>query len=303
MIWIMLEPDSGDYELVEFEDEGDKTCVIDPAMVGEVEGIDWGSIRPDWLKDNGTIVVLLGSEEYPDTILGNPHAGEKEIKGLSVYLNSRFWDLSAVDIKVVELRSEKKSKWPQSVDDRDDTRRPNNRQIRGARHYVTDVKAEKGKLREKGVVTLDNERVVAEWYLWDGERPHVDSYAKKGGYIAVRYNDELFQPTSNKVHFRWFGVIEGKVQQNLTIILEPPHYQSNNGRWGIHVDQSRNRLIFTGNGEKGIDAPLSDWGLSSQKICQKQSLVQFAKRAVTLRDPSKMKITVSDYKTNSAIAG
>ena len=29
---------------------------------------------------------------------------------------------------------------------------------------------------------------------------------------------------------------------------------------GIHPDQSRNRLIFTGNGEKGVDVPLSDWG-------------------------------------------
>jgi hypothetical protein len=30
--------------------------------------------------------------------------------------------------------------------------------------------------------------------------------------------------------------------------------------WGIHPDQSRNRLIFTGNGEKGVGLPLSDWG-------------------------------------------
>jgi len=261
MIWIMLEPDSGDYELVEFEVEGDKTCVIDPSLVGEVDGIDWATIKPDWLEDHGTIVVLLGSEQYPDTVLGNPQAGEKEIKGLSVYLNSRFWDLSTVDIRVVELRSEKKSQWPQSADDKDNARRPNNRQIWGARYYLIDVNAQKGSLREKGTLVLDGDRVIGEWYLWEGERPHIDSYAKKGGYIAVRYNDELFQPTSNKVHFRWFGIIEGKVQQNLTIILQPQHYQSNDARWGIHVDQSRNRLIFTGNGEKGVEIPLSDWGL------------------------------------------
>jgi len=30
--------------------------------------------------------------------------------------------------------------------------------------------------------------------------------------------------------------------------------------WGVHPDQSRHRLIFTGNGEKGAALPLADWG-------------------------------------------
>ena len=74
-------------------------------------------------------MVLLGKDGFHDTVLGNPEAGEKEIKGLSVYLNTRFWDLSNVDIKVVELRSEKKTQWPQDRNDKDDVRRPNNRTI------------------------------------------------------------------------------------------------------------------------------------------------------------------------------
>jgi hypothetical protein len=258
MIWIVLDPDSGDYELTEFEGDEGKNCVIDPQPV---EGIDWSALRPSWLVDHGTIVVLLGSEEYPDTILGNPQAGEKDIKGLSVYLNSRFWDLSAVEVKVVELRSDKKSQWPQSAIDKEDTRRPNNRQIFGAKYYLTDIKAPSGRLAASDIMLLDGERVAVEWYLWDGERPAIHSYAKKQGYIAVRYNGELFHLTSGKVVFRSFGIIESKVQQNLTIVLEPQLYQVTNGRWGVHPDQSRNRLIFTGNGEKGIELPLSDWGL------------------------------------------
>ena len=31
--------------------------------------------------------------------------------------------------------------------------------------------------------------------------------------------------------------------------------------WGVHPDQSRNRLIFTGNGEKGVELPVSEWGM------------------------------------------
>jgi hypothetical protein len=71
----------------------------------------------------------------------------------------------------------------------------------------------------------------------------------------------LFHLTTKKVPFRWFGVVESKVQQNLTIILEPDLYDQRGGLWGVHPDQSRNRLIFTGGGEKGVDLPLSDWGL------------------------------------------
>ena len=218
MIWIVLDEDSGDYELVEFQDGEQKSCVVEPP---NLEGVNWAAIRPEWLQDHGTIVVLLGSEAHPDTVLGNPFAGEREIKGLSVYLNARFWDFGATEVKVVELRSEKKSQWPVGPSDRDDARRPNNRQINGAKYYLESVSAKSGSLKAADVRLLDDDRVALEWYLWAGERPNVDSYAKKTGYIAVKYKGELFQLTSHKAHFRWFGVIESKVQQNLTLILEP----------------------------------------------------------------------------------
>ena len=192
-------------------------------------------------------------------MLGNPDAGEHAIKGLSIYLNSRFWDLSNLEVTIVELRSEKRESWPLSATDRDDARRPNNRKIHGARHWLEGISSANGKLSAKGSLRLAQGRVTAEWYLWQGERPAIHSYAKKSGYIAVRYRDELFELTQNKALYRWFSIVESKVQQNLTIILVPDHYAPDT-RWGIHPDQSRNRLIFSGEGEKGISIPLSDWG-------------------------------------------
>lgn len=263
MIEIVLDPELGEYELVEFKTADGTSCVIDPSAIdwAEEDEIDWGALRPDWVKDHGTIIVLKGSEQYPDTVLGNPQAGEADIKGLSVYLNTRFWDLSQYEIRVVELRSEKKNQWPQGARDRDDSRRPNNRRIYGARHFLTEVTAQNGRLAHKGELLIDEERVRAEWYLWEGERPAIHSYAKKGGYIAVRYHDELFELSSGKVQFRWFGIVESQVQQNLTIILEPQHYRPDTGFWGVHPDQSRNRLIFSGEGQKGVALPLDTWGL------------------------------------------
>jgi hypothetical protein len=95
MIQIELDPDSADYQLVEFQSEKGTAYVINPADVDWGEDINWSAIAPQWARTNGTSIVLLGSEEARDTILGNPKAGENAIKGLSVYLNSRFWDLTA----------------------------------------------------------------------------------------------------------------------------------------------------------------------------------------------------------------
>lgn len=262
MIWIILDEASGEYELVAFETpDGNKTYVADPNQVKTEDGIHWGVIAPNWVKEHGTVVVLLGSDAYPDTLLGNPSSGEDDLKGLTVYLNTRFWDLTKVDVTVVELRSNKKNQWPQSADEKDDARRPNNRKIRGARHYLLEQQAKNGKLSSTDIALLAEDRVIVEWYLWEGERPEIHTYAKEGGYIAVRYNDELFQLTSSKVNFRHFGIIESAVQTNLTLILEPQHYKEGGLLWGIHPDQSRNNIIFTGNGERGAQIPLVDWGM------------------------------------------
>lgn len=259
MIWIMLDEETGDYELREFASEDGMQCVIDPSSV-EWPDVDWSLLKPDWLGDHGTIVVLLGSESNSDTVLGNPDSGETDIKGVSVFLNSRFWELGDTEVTVVEVRSSKPTSWPLGPDDRNDARRPNNRRIWGARYYLDRIDTSAGRLASSGAVLLDDERVRAEWYLWEGDRPAIHSYAKKNGYIAYRYRDELFQLTSHKAHFRYFGVIESAVQSNLWIILEPQHFQLDGARWGVHPDQSRNRLIFTGNGEKGVEPPLVDWG-------------------------------------------
>lgn len=265
MIWICLDTETGDYELTEFEVGDARQCVIDPdEMDWADDDVDWSALRPDWIEDNGTIVVLLGSENHTDTVLGNPDAKEADLKGLSQYLNSRFWDLSRANVVVAELTNQFKSNWP--VQPGDPHRKVNNRQIKGARYHVEVVeKTDKngkvvGKMKSSGELTLDDERVGVSWFLWEGERPGIHPYAQKKGYIAIRYKDELFELTNSKPHFRWFGIIESEVQSNLTLILEPQWLERGAAQWGIHPDQSRNRVIFTGNGEQGVSIPLDDWG-------------------------------------------
>jgi hypothetical protein len=261
MIWIRLDEESSDYELVDFEDETGKTVVVDPAVVDwpAMGQIDWSNVKPDWIEEHGTVIVLLGSEAHPDTVLGNPEANEDTLKGLSLYLNTRFWDLRDIDVNVPELKNELRTEWPKGPEDTEKYQK--RRQAQGAVYYLTEVNAKSGGLEDSDVLFLDEDRVATEWYLWKGERPNIGPYARKGGYIAVRYNGELFHVSSSKVHFRWFGIIESEVQHRTTIILEPRHYGEGSAKWGVHPDQSRNRLIFSGGGERGVEVPLSDWGL------------------------------------------
>lgn len=267
MIWIRHDPDTDNYVLEDFVDEqGKRVSVLDLNSVDWTETpddeIDWSRLKPDWIDDHGTVVVLLGSEEDPDTILGNPDAGESGLKGLNLYLNTRFWDLSDMEVWVTEFSTAQKNQWPTGPDDAESDARVQRRRAQGAKYYLTDVGGQtSGSLGASDVLLLDEERVLTEWYLWEGERPNIGPYAKRGGYIAVRYKGELFHVTSRKIEFRWFGIIESEVQHRTTIILEPRHYGQGGGKWGVHPDQSRNRLLFSGGGIKGDAIPLADWGL------------------------------------------
>lgn len=262
LIQIVLDDATGDYELVEFSaGGGKKSCVVDPDFHDETEKINWSTCVPKFAREHGTTIILLGSDTHPNTVLGNPEANEGDIKGLSVYLNTRFWDLTRSEVIVTELRSVHKNQWPESSEETRDDRRVNNRQALGARYFLKDVTTDRGRPKAAGTVPLQDDKVQAEWYLWEGQRPAVDSYAQKAGYIAIRYGNELFELTNHKVDFRHFGIVEGKVQQALTIVLQPALYDPGDGKWGIHPDQSRNRLIFTSPEKRGAAIPLSDWGM------------------------------------------
>jgi hypothetical protein len=113
MIQIVYDHETNEYELVEFQAGSTTSCVINPTDIDwRDHEVDWGLVTPDWARDHGTVVVLLGSEEAPDTILGNERGDEGDIKGLSVYLNTRFWDLAKPNVSVLELTPTRRTAGP-----------------------------------------------------------------------------------------------------------------------------------------------------------------------------------------------
>jgi hypothetical protein len=272
MIWVTTDPATGEYGLRNFEaedpDTGDMQIVEVVTPFNDAEhGCDWGAVRPDWLEDHGTVVVLLGDNENSDTVLGDPSRGpEGDIKGISTYLNRRIWDVaSSIEITVDELRVSDRGQWPISKEmahvSGGANRRTNRRRIEGAKYYIEYPMSSftKGKLAASGTVPV-GEGTEVDWYLWEGERPNIQSYAAQGGYIAALYNNELYDVTNHHSTYRSFGVLEQQVRSKLWLVMRPQAFDENNGKHGVYPRGDRNSLLIMGGPRAGDPLPINDWG-------------------------------------------
>lgn len=270
MIWIHEEDET--FCPFPFHLEGETKVVINP-----VEDIDWdewhdyldvnwGQVAPKWIKEHGTMIVLLGSKDHVHTVKGDPkNSREKSIKGLSKYLNTRFWDLSDFEVKVAELNHENKNEWPRNSEEQKG--KINNRKIEGAKYYLNynfknKEKAKKGFLDAKGSISLFDGKLEVEWFLWNGERPEISDSAQKNGFIGIRLKDELFEVNNNIRRFRHFGIYNNEVKEKVTIILKPilKGDSKDDPIWGVHQSNDRNLLYFSSSEEKSVPIPYAEWG-------------------------------------------
>lgn len=273
MIWVRQDKDTGEYGLRLFRAQNDTTG--EETLEGVVEpfndpqsGCDWSKVKPAWIQDHGTVMVLLGNTAQDDTVLGDPNRDEADLKGLAAYLNRRVWTVAAgTEVIVDELRSSDRKTWPKNEVEAHNTgggrsgdSRTNRRLIQGARYYVDYATAafSKGKVKDKGDLVLADQTKV-HWYLWEGDRPGVHSYAANQGFIAALYKNELYDATSHLSVYRSFGVTDPGVRQRLWLILEPLPYDDK-ARRGVYPRTDRNTLLLQGGPDAGEPLPMSTWG-------------------------------------------
>ena len=269
MIWMKLDPESGEYglKLETCQGDGDVISleeVYDP-YVDEVHGCDWSAIKPDWIDDHGTVIVLLGNSPTSDTVAGDPTREESDIKGISTYLNRRFWELpEGVEVYVDEVRTAERSGWPANEliahgpPKPGHDRRTNMRQIMGAKYYIEYAveRFKDGELGPHGEIIL-SDRTVVHWYLWLGDRPKIHSYAAISGYIAALYQNELYDVSDHHSTYRLFGVVESSIRRKLWLIVEPPFDPE--GKTGVYPKTDRNSLLIKGGAAAGAPLPINDW--------------------------------------------
>jgi hypothetical protein len=246
MIWLSQDKHSGEYGL------RNQRVGPDPDTgaftVDDVYGpykdaahkIDWRKVRPAGGGKHGTIVVLLGNAPDQHTVEGDPRdqsAGEEGLRSIASYLNRRMWVLpEGCQVTVEELRTRDRARWA--------TERTTDRAILGAHHFITypPGSPEGGKLGATGTVALTDGTSV-EWFLWEGDRPAVHSYAAVAGYVAAEYKNELYDVSAHHALYRLFSVAESAVRQRLWLIVHPPHLEEH-GRRGVYPRTDRNALLY-----------------------------------------------------------
>lgn len=267
MIWVYRHPESGEYKLRPFvavDDWGNEEIVHVAAPFDDPEhGCHWGLVGPDWIREegHGTVLVLLGNDPSQDSVRGDPGREEDALRGVTRFLNERFWELPAgVTCTVEEFVSHER--WPASSAEAfsgSKNRRINNRNVEGAKFFVEYPKEfPDGKLASAGTVDLDDGTAV-DWYLWEGSRPAVQSYAKLNGYTAALYKNELYELSDHHSRFRSFGVTENAVRERLWLIVRPPFWEETS-RYGVYPRGDRNALLMTGAGWVGDPIPMTEWG-------------------------------------------
>lgn len=258
MIHIRFEPKREIYGLRTFGE--DNLSVVDPDFEdGEYGFMNWSHSFPDWVREarHGTVVVLLGNDAKEHTMQGNPERDEEAVRGVSMFLNRRFFELEPL-VVVEEFRGEKSENWPTDRDDRHPQRRINPRTIEGAAYFLRYEKSSKGRLVANDSVPLSDGTKV-HWYLWEGDRPDVHGYAWETGYVAVSYQKELFDASAHSARFRQFGIVSADLRQKVTLIIEPT-LAGPGGQTGVYPRPDRSGLLVQGGRNAGLSLPLDDWG-------------------------------------------
>ncbi len=254
------EGEGGEYGLHRWEQQEDDGSVFyDEVLFLDVQDPGYelgGAVTVQRVLDafldpgNGTVLIALGLSGVEDTFLATGEGGafdqEGDIEGSSKCVNERFWGLP-LSIEVHELRTQQRQQWPRSESEaygpqRKPDRRLNRRTIEGARYYL-----EEGDYKHEAantVVLSDGTNI--HWYLWpaDTERRMIHSYARRHGYVAALYGDELYHLTDHAFTYRRFGIIHRDVRKRLTLIIEPPG--EGPGRAGVYPHGSRSSLLWSG---------------------------------------------------------
>jgi hypothetical protein len=302
MIWVAQDPASGEYGLRTFRvqdpDTGEISLdhVCEPYL-DEEHGCDWSLVKPAWIKEHGTVIVLLGNDPTYDTVEGDPTRAESDIKGISSYLNQRLWEVGKIKLTVDELRTDDKSKWPRTEEEGHGSqakkgvdRRTNLRTIEGARHFIryADKSFKDGKMSAFGTVML-NDGTRIDWFLWEGERPAVHSYAALNGFVAAEYRNELYDVSQRMVTYRSFGITDGTVRKRVWLVARPKELDAE-GKSGVYPRTDRNALLIRGGPQAGDPLPWSQWGseFSDSMPDEIRAAITAARSGIanTITDPS-----------------
>lgn len=258
MITIYKDASDGKFRLRKFK-VGDKEGEVVRHFV-EASGLDWRKL-PELMKEQGTMLVMLGNDRAKDTVWGEEGRDSSGLKADSLYLNTRFYAFpDNVQINAVELSNRTRSSWPQN----EQTARIGNQKLfsryaRGSLAAIVDPGGTgvEDSIESKGTEALQDGTKV-HWFL----RKPVDvssDHIETRGSISVLYKNELFERTNSAIIFKNAGIYYPELQKRVWLVVEPPLRDASKAIGGVLPESSRNRLVWEPHGEASRDLPISEW--------------------------------------------
>ena len=167
-------------------------------------------IKPEPIRDHGTMVVLLG----PDTEANTADAPPKALmprKWILRYLNTKFFRFpEGVAVKARE-------EWNLPRGDRHNFLRT----VTGEGPWLNENS------QEKGVVRLPQTKATAHWWIVKAEADFDSGHYAPGGHVAALYHDELYEMVTGNAGYarlQAFGVVFGC--ERVVIYVEPENGKS-----------------------------------------------------------------------------
>lgn len=190
-------------------------------------------IKPDSIRDHGTMVVLLGNKPGESTI-NAPAEAQIPSRWVLRYLNMRYFHFPQnITVKARE-------NWTLPREDKHNQLR----KITGMEAYL---KANSG---DSGLVAL--KQATAHWWILK-DKVDDSGHHFHSGHVAALFDDELYEMTVGRpgvARLQSFGVIFG--YNRVVIYVEP--LQDQNG--GLTANTARTNLLIDGQ-----PLPWTDWAV------------------------------------------
>lgn len=248
VIWAKADAETNEYGLRKVEFEGEVTEVWGAGDEPDL-GFDLEDLRPEWIEDHGTVLLLLGDELDQHTIRNDSRRDLKGRSALREYLDRRFWDLpEGIDVRVDELEShDDPDRWPKQSGEGGVVARS----VSGSKRNVEQVADFQG--------TVDVRGTKLHWFLDRDVAPGERKFTRARGFIAALYRGELYEHKTEHYSYRDFGVAHQEVRQGLTIIAEPP-LADDDRRNGVFSEADRNSLLWNDGDGENRPLPWAAWG-------------------------------------------
>lgn len=196
----------------------------------------WGyiddALKPDLIKDHGTVVILLGSLEDENTMLP-PKGTAMPSRWILRYLNTRYFEFpNRITVRAREG-------WEKGKSDRHSFLR----EVTGQRPFLDSNSS------HHGVVKLTNAK--AHWWILKEEADDDSGHYAPGGHAASLYQNELYEMSIGRAgvaRLQSFGVIFGC--SRVVLYIEP----TTNDDLEFSANIARTQLLC--NGEP---LPWSEW--------------------------------------------